>query len=335
MSEAGTETAAAPKKLEKLTPEQEAMLPQIRDEWLAIGLATGPVDRARIERAVKVIYERGGYTVPPIVWCDSPYEGAKLAAQMAKPECTGPDFRCEVSKKEISDQVWQACYGQHDASWLAFYDAMRRFGLVEETAPFEGGLWEMGHCGWWWPFDGVCICTERSLELHRDGQERGFTLHREDGPAMVWPDGFGVYSWHGVLVPKLVIETPDQITVEMIDGETNAEVRRIMLERFGLLKYFEAKNAELVDESLDLHRKPRRLLRLPRDGEDPIMAIQLVNSTPEVDGTFKTYVLRVAPDLRPIRAGRPDGNPQELTALNAVASTFGMTGAEYTLAFES
>lgn len=46
-------------------------------------------------------------------------------------------------------------------------------------------------------------------------------------------------------------------------------------------------------------------------------------------------VLRVHPECRPLFASGKLGAPQELTALNAIASTFGKTGKQYRLAAET
>jgi hypothetical protein len=64
--------------------------------------------------------------------------------------------------------------------------------------------------------------------------------------------------------------------------------------------------------------------------------VKVVNSTPEPDGSFNDYFLGVHPELRPLppagtraTAWFADHPPQTLTARNAVASTFSMTGEEY------
>ena len=44
---------------------------------------------------------------------------------------------------------------------------------------------------------------------------------------------------------------------------------------------------------------------------------------------FKSYMLRVHPELCPIKAGEVVGKPQEMTARNAVASTWGLRGEEF------
>jgi hypothetical protein len=57
--------------------------------------------------------------------------------------------------------------------------------------------------------------------------------------------------------------------------------------------------------------------------------IEVVNRSPEPDGTYRHFFLNVHPELRPMLPDRSFGPPQRLTARNAVASTFGLSGAEY------
>jgi hypothetical protein len=65
------------------------------------------------------------------------------------------------------------------------------------------------------------------------------------------------------------------------------------------------------------------------DRDEPIMMVEVVNHSAEPYGSFKRYLLRVDPRLRPIRADGSCGEPQPPTVRNAVASTFGLSGAEY------
>jgi hypothetical protein len=176
------------------------------------------------------------------------------------------------------------------------------------------------HCGWWWPFANAVIITERPRTLVHDAEGR---LHREDGPALQYPDGWGIWAWHGVRVPQDVIERPETITVEQIEHERNAEVRRVLITRYGQDRYLRDSGAQ------QLHRDEwGALWRKELAGDEPLVMVQVTNSTAEPDGTYKDYFLRVQPELRPLRDDGL-GEPQELTALNAVASTFGMTGREY------
>ena len=57
--------------IEKLTPEQEALIPIIRDEWIKIALDTSPISKERAEAAIKLTYQ--GYEPPQeILWFDNP-----------------------------------------------------------------------------------------------------------------------------------------------------------------------------------------------------------------------------------------------------------------------
>lgn len=51
---------------------------------------------------------------------------------------------------------------------------------------------------------------------------------------------------HGVKVPEKVIFHPESITMEEITSEPNAEVRRILTERFGVDRYLVESNATLI-----------------------------------------------------------------------------------------
>ena len=161
--------------------------------------------------------------------------------------------------------------------------------------------------GWWWPFENVVILTPRPLKLHRDTEGR---LHNEAGAALLYPDGWGIWSHHGVRVPAKVIEEPDTLSPAEISDETNVEVRRVMMERYGFDRYLRESAAQLVSED-----DYGRLWRLDQVDDEPLCMVEVINSTPEPDGSFKNYWLRVRPDCR--------------TAAEAVAWTFGMSAEEY------
>ena len=63
-------------KIEQLTPEEEALIPIVRDEWLKIGLATGPADREAAQAAIADAYHMAGLEPPTRwIWLGSPYAG--------------------------------------------------------------------------------------------------------------------------------------------------------------------------------------------------------------------------------------------------------------------
>jgi len=165
---------------------------------------------------------------------------------------------------------------------------------------------------WWWPHRQFVMVSDRPQVIHRD--ERG-RLHSESGPAIAWGDGFGVYAWHGVRVPLKVIEAPETLTMDKIAGEGNAEVRRVMIERVGRERYISEGGAQIIHRDLDGLGHHRRLLLVPRLGDTPMVMVEVLNSTPEPDGSVKTYHLRVPPTMR--------------TCQEAVAWTFNARSNDY------
>ncbi|WP_199332888.1 hypothetical protein [Nostoc sp. FACHB-190] len=59
--------------IEKLTPEQEALIPVYREKWRQIALSTERIDREKAADAVNAVYKILGCDEPQIVFFDSPY----------------------------------------------------------------------------------------------------------------------------------------------------------------------------------------------------------------------------------------------------------------------
>jgi len=326
------------KLIEKLTPEQEARYPEFIKKWTDIGLCTKPANRELAEEGVREAYRNAGLDEPKIVWCDSPLSMA-LTRSVIKQFAEGIDIGAGV-RASVWDSVWDSVrdsvwvsvrasvrasvYGQHDANWLAFYDFFSEVCGLEKQTKKLTGLWKVAkNAGWFLPHEKICWISERHTVVSKDDAGQ---LHNESGPAVLYPDGFAIYKIHGVTVPAFVIENSEQITVDVIEAEQNSEVRRCMIDRYGRGKYLKDTGAQVIhqDDWGTLYRKD-----IP--GPEPMVFVGVINSTPEPDGSFNDYFLRVHPELRPITNNRIVGGPQKLTALNAVASTFGLTGEEYVL----
>jgi len=90
-----------------------------------------------------------------------------------------------------------------------------------------------------------------------------------------------------VRVPRHVIEAPATITVAEIEAEDNAEVRRVMVERYGAARYL------LDSGAKQIHRtKLGVLYRKEVPNDEPIVMVRLLNSTPEPDGTLTSAEAR-------------------------------------------
>ncbi|MFJ9646201.1 DUF6745 domain-containing protein [Streptomyces sp. NPDC101206] len=201
---------------------------------------------------------------------------------------------------EVRLLLLDAVLGQHDAAWLC------AFGPGAGT-PLAGLAAVARSAGWWWPYESLAVVCERPVELHRDEAGR---LDRADGPALAFPDGFALHAWRGMPVPAGFLAELDALTPERIRAEENAELRRVMLEHYGYDRYLDESGAEPV------HRDGAGVLwRIPLPDDEDVVMVEVVNSTPEPDGTHRTYWLRVPPDTRTARQG--------------VAWTFGIAAEAY------
>ncbi len=172
-----------------------------------------------------------------------------------------------------------------------------------------------------------CMVSDRPTVLLVDAENRP---HCADGPFCRWSDGTSLYAIHGTYVPQFVVEHPESITVSDIEAEQNAEVRRVMIERYGLSRYVRDAKFDVLDADTDPLGLPRRLLSKER-----LTIVELTNSTEDGDGTRRVYHIPVHPELRPMLQDGSLGEPQKNTALNAVASTYGLRGEQYQLDAET
>ena len=220
--------------------------------------------------------------------------------------------------------------GNQWAGWSAYISFFRhvagldlpqydRWQHYEDAAIYGGPRYT--HRRFW-------VVSDFPTVVGRDGANRP---HCETGPQIAWRDGWGIYYVHGIRVPAWIVERPERITVDAIHAESNAEVRRVMVERYGLARYVRDAQFEVLDADTDPLGQPRRLLR-----RDDLVVVELTNSTVDADGTRRVYHVPCHPELRPLPDGDGElGEPQAMTALNAVASTYGMRGEEYRLQVET
>jgi hypothetical protein len=201
-----------------------------------------------------------------------------------------------------------AAAGPHELSWLSVCEYLRGvLGLKSDTEPLLGLLQCAANVGWLQPHAHTCWLSERPQLLRRDANDR---LHHADGPALRYGDGFSVWAWRGVEVPRWMIEQPESITLEAIDRATNVEIRRCMIEIMTPRRYVEQGGAARIaeDDTGILWRKTWLAW-------DAWAAVEVINATPEADGTRKHFFLQVPANLR--------------SAREAVAWTYGMEPKVY------
>lgn len=180
-------------------------------------------------------------------------------------------------------------------------------GLKDETCLALGLIYVAMTAGWYLAFERECWVSEKPQFVRVDELNR---LHSDLGPAIRYSDGFQVYAMKGVLVPDWLVTTPKRLTARQISDERNLEVRRIMLDIYGPEKYLRYIGAKPISTD-DFGT----LYQARFDDDEPLLMVKVINSTPEPDGSFKDYWIRVPPTVR--------------TAREAVAWTFNMKPEDY------
>ncbi|GAA2612513.1 hypothetical protein SMC26_09925 [Actinomadura fulvescens] len=208
--------------------------------------------------------------------------------------------------------------GTQCVSWVAHYEALRRAAGVTFTSEQQRllELWAVvaRSCGWWWPREEVCVVSERPAELRTEvsGDNGEVRLHRADGPAVRYADGWDLYAWHGAQVPAWVVTDP---CVGRIERERNVEVRRCAIEHIGWPAYIEQAGLSLVAVAPD-PGNPGSELRL-YDLRRSTRVLLAVNGSVERDGRRRRYGLTVPGFL---------DDP-----IAAAAWTYGLSAEQYSL----
>ena len=217
--------------IKSLTSEQIARLPEFAEKWIKIGRSVEPADRYRAEHAILSIFKAEGISPPrKILWFSNPNQMLNEFAKTGNKAVFGnavSEVVMDISEAfgEGSDvwaqivgglagarlAIWEGvCFpphaavwrpvqnmwhGAHDAWVMAPFDFCREvLGLVKETDPLVGFFEIAQSCGWFIPCEDVCFASERPnvLKLNASGK-----IHSDNGPAVVFPDGWKVFARDG------------------------------------------------------------------------------------------------------------------------------------------
>jgi len=301
--------------IESLTPGQVARLDEFRSKWIAIGLSTEPADRSRAEAAIRAMYLQAKLTVPRIVWCGSPLGNAlaRLLTEAVVKRLPGDSVWASVRYSvwdsvgdsvwasvrysvwdSVGDSVWASVYGQHDSPWLSFYDFFgEACGLRREVKPLAGLVELAKSAGWALTHANYCWVSERPCELHRDTNGR---LHRDGGAALLYPDGWGIYAWHGVRLPEEWGAKPSrEWSPDWLLTSENAEHRRVLIEGLGYERISRALGATTVHKQADME-----LMRIAKEVDvEPIVLLRVT-----CPSTGHIHTLRVPPGMTDCETAR-------------------------------
>jgi len=97
--------------------------------------------------------------------------------------------------------------------------------------------------------------------------------------------------WRSVPVTHEIAFEPEKITARQVLGEKNAELRRVMIERMGYLRFSNEVGARKLDQDTDAGGK-RQLLKVEMGDDEPLVGLSC-----RCPSTNRQYFLRVPPNM--------------------------------------
>ncbi len=219
------------------------------------------------------------------------------------------DFVSNRVGLELWNTVKSALVGPDNAQLLAVSDLLQK---TNNTVILKNSVEEKVRnlttlersVGWMLCQRKICWVSERPV-ISTDSKGR---LHSENGPALSYSDGVILHALNGVIVPRKVVEAPENYTESEIRGEGNSEVVRLLAERLGWAQFVVKLGARQIDtwtdpltklsyELLDTEsEEPNRWRRTPR-------FLKMVSPVVH-DGTSPSYIEPVDPGLKTAQAAR-------------------------------
>jgi hypothetical protein len=215
--------------IDKLTPEQEAKLPEYRDKWIKIGLGT-KTDKELAAKHINECYVVSKFEPPKeILFVESP-----------KAVLRELDERFGIKKEQAL-----LFYGNFEAGWASFYDYCineTEIQGLEPSVPFIELIKQVSITSF---LDKMCIASELPKFIKLQDKR----LHCTTGPAIEYKDGFNVFALNGIRMKEEYVMTPaDQMSVKMVMTEENVDVRRELLRKIGLERFVRDTRARELDK---------------------------------------------------------------------------------------
>jgi len=248
---------------DSLTPQQKKLLAVYRDKWIRVGLCCEPVNPVLAQEVTNYLYwhilkrQKKGKNVP-VYLAPSPRHAWVAVWLATKKEISDPEkLRKEVSlwqqkataeerKKCFSSFVWPYVDGHFYVHWFAFYDYCEQVLGVKYPNKEEYEWYKKTtKLGLVYPLEGICIISDRPKKIY---MKDNTVLHREDGPAIEYRDGWGVYMLNNIRMPKWAVMTPpEKIDLQIVLNYHNTDVQRELIRKVGYDRILKATDAQVLE----------------------------------------------------------------------------------------
>ena len=243
-----------------------------------------PCNREALEKVVGTLYQRQGKPIPKFYWADSPF-AACLAAPLlvskllpdipvidtvgaTKDALTMRDKLRAIQRRLVATILgpnepitqefltdWQKgsqlSFNSRWSGWWCGYmvhcHVLNEHGVLklEQDVRQHLDLWVelYRHLHMMFVFEDLVVFSERPVHVFRNDNNR---LHSVEGSALLYRDGYALYSVNGVRVPEKAVTDPQGYTFEELQNEQNSEVHRVIAERIGWDAYIQKIKAQVV-----------------------------------------------------------------------------------------
>jgi hypothetical protein len=188
----------------------------------------------------------------------------------------------------VLGRLWSCIYGGHFwlgwCAWRTFFFEVCGLDLPEfaKCVAFNEAQTSVG---WWFAHKDFVMAADRPERLHLENGR----LHSDDGMAIRYRDGWGLWYLSGVQVTEQIVMWPDTQTLAQIHGEKNEEVKRIRIERFGWPKYLEQCGAKVIHQRPNAVENTREALMRTSQGMTVLVC--------HCPSTARVYALEVDPAI--------------------------------------
>ena len=236
-------------KIEKLTPEQEAAMPQYVKKWISVGTSTAEIpdeEAATIVANFRKLINLE--TNMPLVFAKNPIEAWVLCClheqdvpldklqETMKDVFAGKNKKYEIPTASLPFNDISLC------STFSFYDYMiNEVGVeLEPELLAKYKIWEQTSKLWAiYPLPTLTVVCRKPVEVHLNENN---VLHRDGGPALIF-DGegdFKIFCLNGVTVPEYLAVTPShKIDINLYKEEKNADVKAEFVRKVGIERFLE------------------------------------------------------------------------------------------------
>ena len=195
---------------------------------------TSPIDRLDAVEKLKALAKLLGHNPDTYLVAEGPTKANEIAKEMSDND---PEF-------EPFTDTWFGSISNYWIKTVRYAEANHEFKVGEHATLLDAYEAVADSCFCFFAWEKLWIIIDRPTILAFDDNHE---LHGENHPSIEFKDGTRVYSWHGVKVSEQIIMAPETITLQQIEKEENAEIKRIMIERFGVGRYLAELKAECVD----------------------------------------------------------------------------------------